>query len=194
MLRVFHNYPPPRGIAARGKSCYAEHTEDDVLKHFFSEESIVFSVLAGALAYLLSAAALMMLGGSIRIALWIALGTAFATPFLTPLIIASGERIYRGVEEEIAEPVLLRENVNLAGETGSRNGFLYVTGDALWFFSRDRQPHLSQRIGKKELYAVRQADAIHLQLFLSPEEFLEFVSADCGRILDCLTQNGLVAE
>ena len=123
-------------------------------KQYFSSAVCLISVITGVAVFLL----VLLATASSSVALLCGFGTSLIVGFLIPLFEWLKDRRYSDIEDDIPEEILLKEEISFSAPQSGRGGYLCVTENALYFFSRDRRPHFSFRLPRESMLAAEFTD------------------------------------
>lgn len=135
-------------------------------KQYFSFAVCAVGLIAGAAVLLLVA----IFTEDFSVALLCGLGTSLIVGLLIPFFEWNADRRYRDIEDDIPEEVLLKEQISFSFPQSGRGGYLCVTEEAMYFFSRDRKPHFSFRLPREAMLAAE----------ITSERALRFSVLDLG--------------
>ena len=106
----------------------------------------------------------LLVSGELSTALVCALGTSLLAASVIPFYLWLSDRRYRDIEDDIPEEVLMKEQISFSFPESGRGGYLCVTENALYLFSRDRKPHLSFRLPREAMLSAELSRKYCLRL------------------------------
>lgn len=162
-------------------------------KQYFSSAICCLSLVPGAAVFLL----VWIVAGDVALGLACGLGTSLLVAFLVPLYFWNCDRRYRDIEDDVPEEILLKEQISFSSPQSGRGGYLCVTGNALYFFSRDRKPHFSFRLPKESMLAaeVTQERCLRLSVLdhgTGQATVISLLTPKSGEILTLLAETGWI--
>ena len=156
---------------------------------YFSRAVIFINLFTGFLFYIIAS-----LFWAHDWALWGALLFTVGMFLIVPAVLYWNDRRYRGIEEELAEPVLLKATVNFDCSAGIRNGYLYFTGTALYLYSRDKKPFLADRVEKVDVVMIQIRNHTQMYIFAAQDRSYLLNCAACGALVEQMLQHGWITK
>ena len=120
---------------------------------------VISSVLGGAVLLLV-----LLVASDFSLALVCGLGTSSLVASILPFYFWLLDRRYSDIEDDIPEEVLLKEQIGFSAPESGRGGYLCVTEQALYLFSRDRKPHLAMRLPREAMLSAEVSQKYCLRL------------------------------
>ena len=125
------------------------------------------------------------------------LGISLLSAVLIPLYAWTCDRRYRDIEDDIPEEILLKEQIDFSFPQSGRGGYICVTPEALYFFSRDRKPHFSFRLPKEAMLSAEfvQGSCLRLSVYdhgAGQATVLALLTPRGGEILSVLIKSGWI--
>ena len=155
---------------------------------YFSARTRVSSLISGAFVFFSALFSFSLLGveNTLMWALLVGAGAVLLFSFLTPLSLYLRDKRYQGIEETLPKPVLLKVNVSIRGKTRPRNGYLYLTEDTMYLYSRDHKPYASQELPKNQIRDLKVERDIFMTFRFANTALYSIASAQCEEILEMM--------
>ena len=162
------------------------------MKQYFNTRTRISSLFSGGLTFLLAFMCLSAWEVD-RAAVWALLIGAGATllfSVLTPFNMYMHDKRYAGIEETLPKPVLLKASVSIRGKNRPRDGYLYLTEDAMYLFSRDRKPYASQELPKGQIRDLKVERDVFMSFRFANTALYQIASVQCEEIMETMREHG----
>ena len=162
------------------------------MNQYFSARTRITSLISGVFVFFSALFSLSMLGIE-KPEIWalmIGAGAALLFSVLTPLSLYLRDRRYTGIEDTLPKPVLLKVNVSIRGKTRPRSGYLYLTEDTMYLYSRDRKPYASQVLPKKDIHELKVEREVFMSFRFENSALYSIATSQCEEILEVMRRNG----
>lgn len=162
------------------------------MKQYFNARTRISSALTGVLVFFASMLSFSFLGVE-KASVWAILagtGTALIASLLTPLNLYLRDKRYEGIEETLPKPVLLKASVSIRSKTRPREGYLYLTEDTMYLYSRDRKPYASQELPKAQIRDFKVEKDVFITFRFADTALYSLASMQCEEILDTMRAHG----
>lgn len=159
---------------------------------YFNAQTRFVSLFFGATVFLSSLLWLSFTGIE-NVLIWSLLSGAVATlliSLLTPLILYWRDRRYNGIEETLPKPVLLKVSVSIRSKSRPRAGYLYLTEDTMYLYSRDRKPYASQALPMTQIKDLKVERDVFMTFKFGNTALYSLASSQCDEILDFMHSHG----
>ena len=162
-------------------------------KQYISPAICLISLVLGVAVVCLVA----LVTGEFLLGIVCGLGTSLLSALLVPFYLWWSDRRYRDIEDDIPEEILMKEQISFSFPEGGRGGYLCVTDNALYLFSRDRRPHIAFRLPREAMLSAELSKKYTLRLSVfdygtGQATAIVLLTPKSGEILSLLTEQGWV--
>ncbi len=162
------------------------------MKQYFNTRTRISSLFTGAMAFVLAMVCLNTWGVE-KAAIWsllIGAGTTLIFSVVTPLNLYFHDKRYAGIEELLPKPVLLKASVSIRSKTRPREGYLYLTEDAMYLYARDRKPYACQELPKGQIRELKVEREVFMSFKFANTALYQIASVQCDEILETMREHG----
>lgn len=162
------------------------------MKKYFNTRTRFTGILTGVLVFI-AALLCYSFSGLEKAAVWALLTGAVAAliaSVLAPVRLYLLDKRYDGIEETLPKPVLLKASVSIRSKTRPREGYLYLTEDTMYLFSRDRKPYASQELPKAKIRDFKVEKDVFITFRFANTALYSLASMQCEEIIDTMRAHG----
>lgn len=159
---------------------------------YFNAGTRFRSILSGALVFIAVWTALYLIQYEhpALLALLAAAVAVLLFSFIYPLRLWLFDRRYAGIEDTLPKPVILKARIAIRTKTKPREGYLYLTEDTLYLYSRSRKPFACETFAKGCIHDLKEEGGMCITFRNADSAMYSIASPDCEEILNALRSGG----